>query len=72
MKAGDKVEVLDPCLAMLRSLMGKRAKPNNLGIVNRIMDNGDVLVEFPIGRGATAHSQVAPYPPHMVRLRSPK
>jgi len=68
MKIGDKVEVLDPGLAMLRRLMGKRAKANNLGVVQEIMDNGDVLVAFPIGKGDEAHSQIAPYPKHMVRV----
>lgn len=67
---GDAVEVLDEGLAMLREFMGHRAKPNHHGTVKRIMDNGDILVEFPIGDDdPEEHSQVAPYPLELVRKR---
>ena len=67
---GDKVLVLDEGLAMLRKIIGPNAKPNHHGVVNRIMDNGDILVAFPIGDDdPEEHSQVAPYPPSMVKHR---
>lgn len=70
-KVGDKVLVLDTGLAMLRKFAPPGAKPNHHGVVDRIMDNGDILVEFPIGDDdPEEHSQVAPYPPSMVRFRS--
>ena len=35
-----------------------------------MMNCGDILVEFPIGDDdLEEHSQVAPYPPSMVKLR---
>jgi hypothetical protein len=60
---GDKVEVLDPGLAMLRRLM-PRAKPNNIGKVAEVYEDGTVLVEFKLS--GKNHSQVAPYPADMV------
>lgn len=65
-KVGDRVEVLDPGLAMLRQFSPKGAKPNNIGKVSKIMDKGDILVEFKLS--GKNHSQVAPYPENMVRL----
>ena len=76
MKIGDAVEVLDPGLARMRAMMaqfGADPGPNNLGWVEDFMDNGDILVRFPIGDDdPDKHGQVAPYPPHMVRLRTDK
>jgi hypothetical protein len=74
LKIGDEVEVLDPGLATLRNMMEritkKPAPPNNIGKVAEIMDDGEILVEFPIGDDdPEEHSQVAPYPAGMVRLR---
>jgi len=77
-KVGDPVEVLDPGLAQLRGLLasfgGKsKAMPNNHGWVYEILDNDEIMVEFPIGNDdPDEHSQVAPYPAHMVRLREGK
>jgi hypothetical protein len=64
-RAGDKVKVLDPGLAVLRSMTG--GPPNNLGWAAEIWDSGDILVRFPIGDDdPEEHSQVAPYPAHLV------
>ena len=67
---GDPVEVNDPGLEMLRSLMPD-APPNHYGTVAEIWDDGTILVAFPIeGAALEEHSQVAPYPPAMVKKRS--
>lgn len=63
---GQLVEVSDEGLAMLRKL---GAPANHHGRVAEIWDDGTILVEFPIG-GTYKHSQVAPYPPELVRKRS--
>ena len=66
----DKVLVLDQGLAMLRKFAPPGAKPNHHGTVAEIMDDGYILVQFPIGDDdPEEHSQVAPYPPHLVRKR---
>ncbi|MCK9434817.1 MAG: hypothetical protein M0R32_08390 [Candidatus Cloacimonetes bacterium] len=77
MKIGDPVEVLDPGLKMLREMMAsmskKPVKPNHYGTVQDIDEQGNIIVEFPIGNdNPEEHSQVAPYPPNMVRLRKVK
>lgn len=70
LKVGDKVEVLDPGLARLRALMPD-APPNHYGTVAEIWDDGSILIEFPIGYDdPEQHSQIAPYPRHMVRKRT--
>jgi len=67
MKAGDKVEVSDPGLAMLRSLMPE-LPPNNVGWVHKIQGD-EILVAFPIGsEDSKDHYQVAPYPRRMVTI----
>jgi len=70
LQVGDKVRVLDPGLAQLRSVMkmvGEDPGPNNLGWVAEFMDDGDILVKFPIGDDDPGeHSQVAPYPRNKV------
>jgi len=63
LSVGDKVEVLDPGLAMLRRFSG--GKPNHHGKVSEIWDDGTILVEFPLS--GENHSQAAPYPANMVR-----
>ena len=68
MKIGDKVEVLDPGLAMLRSLMPGQP-PNNVGWVHEIQGD-DILVAFPIdSEDDTEHYQVALYSRNMVKAR---
>jgi hypothetical protein len=63
LKVGDKVRVMDAGLLMLQKFSPKGAKPNNEGIVSEIMEDGDLLIEFPIGDyDPKKHSQVAPYP----------
>ncbi len=67
-RIGDNVKVNDPGLAMLRRLMG--GKPNHHGIVEEILEDGTLLINFPIGDDdPEEHSQVAPYPPEMVEHR---
>jgi hypothetical protein len=63
LKVGDKVRVMDPGLLMLQKFAPPGAKPNNEGVVSEIMEDGDLLIEFPIGDDDPKdHSQVAPYP----------
>lgn len=63
LKVGDKVRVMDQGLLMLQQFAPKGAKPNNEGVVSEIMEDGDLLIEFPIGDDdPKEHSQVAPYP----------
>lgn len=70
LKPGDPVEVLDPGLLMLQQFAPNGTRPNNHGVIAEIMDDGMILVEFPIGDDdPNEHSQVAPYPEQMVRLR---
>ncbi len=74
LKVGDPVEVMDPGLLMMQAIMkkmGEDVKPNNIGTVAEIWDDGTILVEFPIGDDdPEEHSQSSPYPAHLVRLRS--
>lgn len=62
-KVGDKVRVMDKGLLLLRNFAPPGAKPNNEGIVSEIWEDGNLLIEFPIGDDdPEKHSQVAPYP----------
>lgn len=64
LKVGDAVRVMDQGLLMLQRFAPKGAKPNNIGTVYEIWEDGTIEVEFPLeGEG---HSQNAPYPPHLV------
>ena len=66
-KIGDKVEVLDEGLAMLRKVCPDMG-PNHHGIV--LEAKGDLIfVEFPIDGKYGGHPQVAHYPVDMVRIR---
>lgn len=63
LQVGDKVRVMDQGLLMLQRFASPGAKPNNEGVVSEIMEDGDLLIEFPIGDDdPEEHSQVAPYP----------
>jgi hypothetical protein len=71
LKVGDPVLVLDEGLRRLREIMPDMP-PNHHGFVAELdyAGSGDILVEFPIGDDPMdEHSQVAPYPPHLVRKR---
>lgn len=62
LKVGDKVRVMDKGLLMLQQFAPHGSKPNNEGTIYRLLRNGYVEVEFPIGDdGPDEHSQVAPY-----------
>lgn len=62
-QVGDKVRVMDAGLLMLQKFAPPGAKPNNEGRVQEILDDGDLMIEFPIGDDdPEKHSQVAPYP----------
>jgi alkanesulfonate monooxygenase SsuD/methylene tetrahydromethanopterin reductase-like flavin-dependent oxidoreductase (luciferase family) len=61
---GDRVEVLDEGLAMLRRLCPDQP-PNHHGRVSEI-DGDTIFVEFPID-GGYEHSQCSPYPVSKVR-----
>lgn len=63
LKVGDKVRVNDPGLLLLQRFAPIGVPPNNVGVISRIMEDGYVEVEFPIGDDdPKEHSQVAPYP----------
>lgn len=63
LKVGDKVRVMDQGLLMLQKFAPPGAKPNNEGKVSEIMEDGDLMIEFPVNEGEdNEHSQVAPYP----------
>ena len=63
LKIGDKVRVMDKGLLMLQKFAPKGAKPNNEGRVSEILEDGYVMIEFPIGDDdIEQHSQIAPYP----------
>jgi len=69
MNIGDKVEVMDPGLIQLMSIMPPGTKPNNVGYIKELWDDGDALIEFPIGDDdMEEHSQVAPYPTTMLKV----
>ncbi len=54
---------MDQGLIMLQKFAPPGAKPNNEGRVSEILEDGDLLIEFPIGDDdIEEHSQVAPYP----------
>lgn len=59
LKVGDKVRVMDPGLIMLQKFAPSGAKPNNEGTVSEIMEDGDLVIEFPLD--GKDHSQAAPY-----------
>jgi len=68
LKVGDKVEVLDPGLIQMQQFAPPGAKPNNLGVVSEIWEDGTILVNFPLDDDdPKEHSQSAPYPKYMVR-----
>lgn len=67
-KIGDKVKVMDPGLLMLQKFAPPGAKPNNEGFVKEFLEDGNVMIEFPIGDDPIEeHSQVAPYPISMLK-----
>lgn len=70
LRKGDKVVVMDQGLISLYNMMKSfdpTTKPNNQGWVNEILEDGYVMVEFPIGdEDPKEHSQVAPYPINLV------
>ena len=57
---GDKVRVMDQGLIMLQQFAPPGAKPNNEGVVSEFMEDGYLLIEFPLDD--ENHSQAAPYP----------
>jgi hypothetical protein len=62
LQVGDRVRVMDQGLMMLQKFAPPGAKPNNEGVVSEILEDGDLLIEFPIGDDdLKGHSQVAPY-----------
>lgn len=65
---GDPVLVDCFGLAMLRHFAPAGAAPNHHGVVASIEEDGNIMVEFPIGDDPD-HSQVAPYPAELVRPR---
>lgn len=60
---GDKIEVLDEGLAMLRRICSDQP-PNHYGEVSEIWDNGNTLLIL-----FDDTEQAAPYPSNLVRLR---
>lgn len=66
MEKGKKVVVMDQGLIMLQRFAPPGARPNNVGWVDSVEGN-TVYVKFPIGDdNPEEHSQLAPYPAHLV------
>jgi len=61
---GDEVDVMDQGLLMLQKFAPPGAKPNNRGKIADIWEDGTIEVEFPLE--GENHSQVAPYPAHLI------
>ena len=71
LKVGDPVLVIDQGLLMVQKFAP--SFPNNYGKISEIWDH-DYLVVFPLRDennklGYDKHSQVAPYPKHLVQKR---
>lgn len=63
LKVGDKVRVMDQGLLMLQRFAPPGAKPNNEGVIDDIMEDGMLLINFPIGEDDPEnHSQASIYP----------
>ena len=70
LKVGDKVRVVDIGLLRMMAIMPDMP-PCNIGFIKELNYGGssDILIEFPIGDNPIdEHSQVSPYPKHMIRL----
>lgn len=70
----EEVIVNDEGLIKLMELMksfGEIVKPNNIGFIREFLDDGYVMIEFPIGdENIEEHSQMAPY--HISLLKKKK
>lgn len=67
---GDPVSVNDPGLLALQRFAPPGSRPNNEGWVSEVLDDGDLMILFPIGdEDPAAHTQTAPYSPDMVEPR---
>lgn len=63
LKVGDKVRVMDQGLLRMQKFAPPGARPNNEGVVSEILEDDEVVVDFPIGDDdPSKHSQSAPYP----------
>lgn len=73
-KPGDCVFVNDVGLLLMQKFAPKGSNPNNIGIVEEIIDDDTVIVNFPIGNEKMAdHSQSAPYTlKDLVKTKTPK
>lgn len=68
LEIGDPVRVMDVGLLRLEAIARQTM---SYGWVHEILDNGDIMVEFPIGNdNPDEHSQIAPYPKDMVRYNT--
>jgi len=68
LRVGDKVRVMDQGLLMMERFRPIGVPPQNIGVVKEIMEDGDLLIEFPIGNDdPNEHSQSAPYPANICR-----
>lgn len=63
LKVGDKVRVMDQGLLRMQKFAPPGARPNNEGVVSEILEDGYLVIDFPIGSdNPSKHSQSAPYP----------
>lgn len=61
-KKGDWVSVKDEGLEMMAKFAPKDSNPQNIGIVNDVLDNGELEIWFPIGDDKMSeHSQASIY-----------
>jgi hypothetical protein len=72
LQVGDYVTVMDRGLLALQRFAPPGALPNNIGKVSELLEDDELIIEFPIGGDLTyAHSQVAPYPRSACIKRNP-
>lgn len=68
LQVGDKVRVMDQGLLMMQKFAPPGSKPKNEGVVSEVLEDGYLLIEFPIGdNDPKEHSQAAPYPENICR-----
>jgi hypothetical protein len=72
LQVGDYVAVMDRGLLALQQFAPPGALPNNIGKVYELLEDGDLVIEFPIGGDLKyEHSQIAPYPRSVCVKRKP-
>lgn len=69
LKVGDQVRVMDQGLLILQQFAPKGAKPINEGVVSEILEDGDLMIEFPIGDDDPKNTHKQPHTPHQFVIK---